>query len=356
MHLVKQFYAVLTAGFFSFGLNQALGKCPDIGVLSTDARYLVLDGDTLETRDVGNLWWLGIRNVDNVVHGSTLGGLGLYSDRVMDMATGSFRDDYWQTGGLFVLEDLGRQLYHTSKVPGLSDLPNSELQWIASPKDTRPLILRRQNGKSSVSLSDAQLKESPQGSTTLKTLRAACEDSPGRIFAGGVDHRLSIEQGVVSTDRLARAHRKSGYTMSGRSLNCLALMVKVAEEDVTMMHNAIIDLSTNSILSEYKTKRYVSPVLIANGGRLLQQVHAVPKERASRVERTDEYRLLDTRDGRVLRSTRLGIDGELQSHSFCSDEREYMVIKSPGRVHLLDPEKLEIVVSRDVPFERYFVF
>jgi hypothetical protein len=33
----------------------------DIAVLSRDARFVVLSADMLAERDVGNLWWLGIR-------------------------------------------------------------------------------------------------------------------------------------------------------------------------------------------------------------------------------------------------------------------------------------------------------
>lgn len=61
--------------------------CEDIAALSDDARYIVLNADDLSIRDVGSLWWLGIRRVESSSPGSTLAAAAL-GVMIFDPVTG----------------------------------------------------------------------------------------------------------------------------------------------------------------------------------------------------------------------------------------------------------------------------
>ena len=91
MHITARKCARLMAGAFvaMAGWNGA-AACEEVAVLSTDARYFVLSGDTLEVTDGGNLWWLGIRGVDFVIPTSTLARAVLWMDSRVDLETGQW--------------------------------------------------------------------------------------------------------------------------------------------------------------------------------------------------------------------------------------------------------------------------
>ena len=91
--------------------------CRDIAVLSRDARYMVLDSTTLEIRDVGNLWWLGIRLLNFVGGNSTVDQFWIAPEIFVDPSTYEQintvlgNDGYFRsTVDLYFLENLGQNL------------------------------------------------------------------------------------------------------------------------------------------------------------------------------------------------------------------------------------------------------
>ena len=55
-------------------LGLSANPCEQVAVVSDTAKYLLLDGETLALRDVGDLRWMGVWGIDAVIPGSTSAG------------------------------------------------------------------------------------------------------------------------------------------------------------------------------------------------------------------------------------------------------------------------------------------
>lgn len=55
-------------------LGPSANPCEQVAVVSDTAKYLLLDGETLALRDVGDLRWMGVWGIDAVIPGSTSAG------------------------------------------------------------------------------------------------------------------------------------------------------------------------------------------------------------------------------------------------------------------------------------------
>jgi hypothetical protein len=120
-------------------------------------------------------------------------------------------------------------------------------------------------------------------------------------------------------------------------------------------------LAENRVISEYSLPvSYGRHLPFADGSRLLQQeVIATPEPNAPnsfRVEPTTTFKVIDTSDGSVtLRRSVKIVPGFIHEQLLCKGASERVAIQSPSAIHLLDLKTLEIVASKDLPFERYFV-
>ena len=87
-------------------LAQAAWPCEEIAVLSHYGKYMILDGQTLETLDVGDLRWHGVWGIDSVVPGSTLARFAFVTDALSAELAKSDDSGHFQRTALVVVTDL----------------------------------------------------------------------------------------------------------------------------------------------------------------------------------------------------------------------------------------------------------
>ena len=78
----------LTSLLLIFGLNQqvmATQQCPDINVISTQGKYLVLDSKTLITKDVGDLRAAGIYELNVLGNNSSVDNFVISVDYIYNL-------------------------------------------------------------------------------------------------------------------------------------------------------------------------------------------------------------------------------------------------------------------------------
>ena len=224
----KRLEGLIVAAFAAMAGWSAASACEDIAVLSTDARYLVLSGDTLEVRDVGNLWWLGIRGVDYVIPESTLARAALWTDTRHDLETGMWTGS---TSALVSLQDLGRQLGSVSDLRlAISSSAYDSYRWVNDDPQNRLLRIHRDSDEYLVALvrSDLTLERqwrSPLSGRHGSGVSCVMDD---RLFIGGLENRLIADgENELVVDPIARAAPNDGYRLGSVSLGCAVVLAYV---------------------------------------------------------------------------------------------------------------------------------
>lgn len=358
-HRIVGGWVGLAAALSSSGAATA---CQDIAVLSTDARFVVLSGDTLEERDVGNLWWLGIRGVDFVIPGSTLARVGILSDTRVDPATGTRLN---QQTVLMVIPDLARDIESPRDVAVLADSGLAKAWWVDETPRRRLIAIHRNDERAAIGIYDSELNRLSEWPASLPglALGVSCADGE-RLIMGALDKRLvAMGDAAPEVSPLVETEGTAGYRMTDVARGCWALMVKLNEsgeggdinsEQVTM---GLIDLASNQVEAEFKAKRIARSILFAAGARLFQQdlVASPARDVGYSVAPTRHVRILDTQNGNVLRSAELSRPGEA-ARLICRGKEERVVVTGPHDLQLLDLNTLSVLASKRVPFESYFVF
>lgn len=343
------------------GTQSALA-CEDLAVLSRDARFLVLSGDTLEEKDVGNLWWLGIRGVDLVIPGSTLERAGVLSDQRVDPATGT---RLGPESALALIRDLGRSQVSPGETPIVVDSSITKAWWIDDSPSSRLIGVRHANQKYTIAVYGSDLDQQAEWSATPPGLGlgVACVDGQRTIIGGLRTRLIAADNRLIATERIGQSS-SDGYRLLGAApIGCIGLMgdfvEQPAEGDVNSSQIKLrtIDLATNRLGAEFRAKRVAQSILFARGTRLLQQdLFATPADGGGyRVTPTGRLRVLETQNGSVIRSGELRSAGET-SRLLCRGESERVLITGPYELHLIDLTTLSIVASRSIPFESYFAF
>ncbi len=348
------------------GWNGA-AACEEVAVLSTDARYFMLSGDTLEVTDVGNLWWLGIRGVDYVIPTSTLARAALWTDSRVDLETGQLLG---RGSALVSLQDLGRQLSSAAalnlSIPGDANVTN---RWVNDDPHGR-LLSTNEDGDGYV-IELARTNLTPERQWQSPTVRLGAGFScvaDDRLFIGGLENRLTPggDNELVVDTITGAAPSEIPRIFSTVSLGCTVLVGSLdADGDTTSTFESpirdvagtLVDLATNEVVTEFRYRTRARGLLFDDGARYLQQdITGTPADGGGYyVGYTGRVRVIDTHTSEILGEAALDGSGPM-SHLLCRNEAERVVLSDTGKVHLLDLETLEIIATQPVPFERYFVF
>lgn len=362
MHIASKSSTALIAFVTSLICGQRTLACEDIAVVSDDARYLVLSGDTLEEKDVGNLWWLGIRGIDYVAAGSTLLRAAVFPDRLVDVMTGALVPD---RSNLIVLHDVGRSLRSPDEMRTLGETTLTKVWWINDTPSSKLIGLRRTGKEQTLALfgSDLSLQSVWPLDPPSLGLGVACEDRK-RIVVGGLTEKLVTENGSsVIKEPLRKPSGVGDYRLLGVTpVGCTGLMAENIADASEIDLNAdqlevrTIDLATNQLGPKFQLKRAAVSTLIAGGTKVLQQdlLATAVDGGGYRMTPTGSMRVVDSQSGSILKRSKLPAGAT--SRLVCRGDSEKVLISAPRKIYLVDVESLSVVASRQVPFERYFAF
>ena len=358
---VCRYRGLIVAWFAAIAGWSVASACEDVAVLSTDARYFVLSGDTLQVMDVGNLWWLGIRGVGSVAPGSSLARAALRTDRRVNLQTGM-----WTGPSLAVasLQDLGRQLASASDLRlVISSSAYDSYRWVNDDPHDRLLRIHEDGDEFFVSLVRADLTTERQWRPpTIRLGSGVSCVVDERLFIGALETRLEVVDDELAVETIAGAQLPDEYRFIDRSHGCNVLAVPfdarpIAERPSTDVTGLLVDLSENEVVREFRYMRGARGLLFADGEKYLQQdITLTPADTGGYyVDYTGRVRVVDTRTSEILGETALEGSGEM-SRLLCRNEAERVVLSDNEMVHLLDLDSLEIIATQTVPFVRYFVF
>ena len=347
-------------------LTRFPSACEDIAILYGDAKYLLLDGDTLAVVDVGNLGTLGVWRVQEVVPGSTSRLFAVSADHLSSEFYLGTENGYYPSK-LVVVEDLEERDDTASRIEvGHYAIGYADARWIG--RTDRLAVWRDKASRFSVL--DKHLKEIEgwrvSGYDADATL--ACR-SGDRVIVGGLRTRFEAGDGVV--EALAFPEGTAKCRMSGTLLGCLGGFG--CQRDGRFV-NGVLDMATNEVAFAFEydgpitvpkdpahirpSARFKDRLLFADGTRLLQQESVytpIPEVVGFEVDPSSRLRILDTGTGRVVRENASAPVGTV-SRLFCRSMAERFVLAGDGKAHLMDLGTLEPVATASIPMGRPFVF
>ncbi len=146
--------------------------------------------------------------------------------------------------------------------------------------------------------------------------------------------------------------------------NCKALAFRDTPHEDPMFGAVLVDVVAGTWGPEFAVHKF-SELILYDGGRLLLQqrqegeiVSGSWGGYADSGDHTNQFSLIDTATGEVLREAELDAPGgALVEEIQCGADTPRAVIAGPRRIWLLDADNLAIVAENEIPFERnYFVF
>lgn len=358
-----------------------LAACRDIAVLSQDARYMVLDSTTLEIKDVGNLWWLGIRLLYNgVLNSSTLDVLispEMFVDPSTDERLNSEVGDdgyFRSTVDYYFLENLGRNYRSQAELPTI----NYEERGIAPEWATygSTQLVRTQDQmvqfvlfghrydnveNNRFAVLDSSFNLIISGSVSSSADSAVCRFDD-RFFVAGGREAWSFDQFTEQVDYADWPDQE--YVILNIRDGCRVLARPRGDAVDPDSGWRLIDFSTGEILSRFDLD--VIPgrsLLFDNGSRWLIQNGVSDENNVLKL--TPEFILVDTITGDILARAELDIgEAELplitQPRRYCESggvEERVIALRTPTgedtrtTLYLIDAHTLTVLNSITLPFQ-----
>ena len=342
--------------------------CDDIAVVSTDARYIVLDAVTLREIDVGNFWWLGIREVDMVVKNSSVSNAAFWvnnwdpfvDSRPTAIESGATR--------IISLQNLGRENSWNFRPPEMIDAAAPKVWWVSQPNNQRLLKFENAEQQSRISVLDSNLAplETFNASDLTMGFGVACEGVGGSILVAGLRDYFKIAETGFQTTEFPLPQDGTRYHLMDVTLNCLVTLGRfgplneLSDPQSQTVEVAIVDMNKNQVVSRFLTRRFVRNVLTDNGNKMIQQDLAVQfvGENGDSIQLTptNKFRVLDTRDGSIVSSREMPSSGRITSPYCSPDDPERVILYSDQTLYLIDATNLSTIATREIPFDEYFIF
>ncbi len=359
-------------------------------MISHDAKYMLLDGETLAIRDVGNLRWMGIWGIDAILPGSTSARFAFLSDSLSAELANPDSSGQFERSALVVVTNLAERENTASRIAVSHDyeFPWDSQQWIEGTDQLIGVTDQLVGGtwkRSRVTVLDEGLNEVDAWSA------ADWDAGPGEpilacrrgddLFVATGTSRTVRQKGESTLDRLAipdtveDCRVENRYPRSGGvespSVGCRGTLG--CRRDGRYVR-AVVDIADNEVGAWHELQRsaelldgnragvrtYLSSVvLFAGGNKLLRQQSTwTPDSAGPNSFRTTPGPLLQTVDlqsGQVLKEDSHRLTGTV-SRVFCRGMRERTVLSGDGQVHSIDLNTLEPIASAQIPFDRAFVF
>ncbi|MCY4286991.1 MAG: hypothetical protein OXC63_00125 [Aestuariivita sp.] len=365
---------LISACVFNSAVHAA---CRDIVVLSRDAKYLLLDSNNLELRDVGNLWWLGLRQIDYVYPGSNLNFASFSTEFHADVSTGyrmhvgpGLRIDpspEMPFIDLYLLENLGRDyqshqdvLFADSSKLGIENVDKYSMDRLKWMQNEETIVFSYDQYKYALVSSNLELISQFDFDSSM--LSAQCRKGDEYFFASSRSVlSLDIATGEANSPSWVNPEYRFSRTFEG----CKVLTYWRGENAGMSAASKyqLIDYSNGNILSEFDLDIELSNYhLFADGSRWLMQELEMVSEGS--YAGTNTFRLIDTLSGESILEAELDIGDAILPDSsdgrrFCeTGSKEERVVAIDGNtIYLIDAHSLTVLASKTLPFEeRIFVF
>ena len=362
--------------------ERADAACNNIVALSGGqgrVEYMVLDPATLAILRVGDLGWLGFHSVNFVARGSSFERsvinsfdyLRVNSEEPVIAADnpGPYTSSAFT---LLSLENLGENLRSQDDIPTMdsgSQMTEASdriewADWIQGNTLIREIYDPEQYFVEGYELLDTDFnvlrRWEPRVRFTMERYglpSCLIDDSLYFYYRGSV--QVFDDQGQGGTIYELEDLQNEGLRLVlAHTKNCKALAFRDDSDDGPTFRAVLADIVTGTWGPEFEVTRFGDMILYDDGRHLLQQwregtIHSPSNPRARYVSLGDpinRFDLIDTTTGEVLLERELETGtGLLSLEMLCDEETPRALVQEGDRMHLIDPNTLEITASRTMP-------
>ncbi len=327
-------------------------NCNDIGIFSNTGKYFVLDNISLDTKDIGDLRWLGIYELNQFVSGSDLKHITISADFLYD----NHKKTQIKTTTNFLLPKEWNSKYWSTTLKPLYHFEGRS--YIRIPKSNLYATAKiNHSSLATITLYDANKDKVEQFEeiNTLPSWNPSFCKQGNNIFMAGRRNRVKIANNKVNVSDYPQGF--SGDHLLASLENCNALMCEKSPHNETKFR--VIDLTTNSLKAEFKSNSKTHTILFNDGNTLIQQQLNMIKlpysNNTYKKEPTNKFRTINTANGNIIAEVALDKIYGKSTKLICPIVRPTLILKDKNAIHLLDIKTLSIVSSKRIPFETFFI-
>ena len=276
---------------------------------------------TLELEDVGNFWWLGIRNIESIVPNSTVQDAAFWVSGLTDRNSNLDAADTRQSN-LAVMPNLGTNFVSDEDTITL-DGSNVGKAWWSVGASNNNLITVNSNGEDyslTISGKSFEPRISYDTSDSAVAFGQSCTLDDGKIIVGGLKDLYYFGESTVRSERLGNGDLSNAYQLTDVQAGCIGIAANfsASESDVPeKVDLALVDIAFNQVRSTFSSSRFVIRQLINQGSEMIEQ-KLEARELANggyRMTPTGEFRIVETNRGSEKIARKLPVTGSLVKYS-----------------------------------------
>lgn len=359
---------IIIACLAMIGSYGIANSCDDVAVLSRDAQYMFFDAGDLSLVDVGNLWWLGIHTIDDILPGSTVSRIAIWSDSNQTRSENARIASTGPASILYIIIPKNRRLTTGDTVSNLKDLNDSVLWWGESHSINELYKFSPVTNYFSLSmLVDAtEEKWSIQTDDASVGMGASCIGDHGNTIVFGPRKAFRISENKKLVELAPpKDPADQEFRFTKVRDGCIVLLVSTKDHEInrhdiqqSTVDLAVFDLNSNKVLASFRRGRFVKRTLYGDGRYILEQRLDATEDPAGgfHIQPTSNLQVLDVTRNAVISSVTLEHSGNLSRIYCAKTDQERAILYGEGTITLVSLPELSVLASYDVPFSRFSVF
>lgn len=359
----KAFFLVFSA----IGLSGNASPCDEFTVVSDDARYMVLSAEDLSVTDVGNLWWMGVHTVNDIVPGSTATRLGVWSDSTPMGQNDLAKPPSLPQSKVYMLLADGERL-QSSDVVITPDSDEYSMVWWDDRESPRQLFaFSSDSSRYSLSMLGSAGQEEWRIETAYPGIGmgSSCTNDRQERIVFGPKSAFRIQGTSLERLDLATELVNRGFRFTKVKTDCRVLLISTESQDIdennmqaSSVDLAVYDVNADEVSAIYRRGRFVKRALIDGGKLMLEQLLEAEEDSTGgfRIKPTRQLQVLDIEKNEIISRLTLDRGGSLSSIRCNASTGERAIVYSQNRISLISLPNLTVLSSVQIPFTRFFVF
>lgn len=329
----------------------------ELAAIARDGRYLIINLDTFELADVGDLKRLGLFSIDNAIAGSSVREAILEADITTKQPA---------ENGLYA-KHVNVKLNHLgvnqSTLPptAIIDFEEGPMRWVDGDKQKQIVFVQSGDTKLAT-LYDNTLKKVINSTTALPSGAGhgpVCIDANGKILIGAWYNKVTDPFGMHQTEKLDATAANKGFYLTPITSQCKALMsAKPDSVYAKTIRRRVIDIEKNHAMPIFDGHRAANMVLYNNGKYLLEQKLnsvAVGSGPGVKTTATGAFRIFQSDTGKLVNQFEIIKTTANLVKVVKVNSQNIAILVGQQQLLFLDLQSHKVVKTIKVPFTRFII-
>ena len=335
-------------------------KSIEIAAIAHDGRYTVIDLDTFEISNVGDLRRFGFIYVNDALPGSTYESSVIVAEFFKEPTEGGF--DHSQ----LTLNKLTKLNHDHLNIPKGHTINYDEqyARIVAHDPQKRTILMSRADKKTAL-IYDENLKLIRQHKFDINHQNhnaAACVNKNGDIIMAGLYKSITFidyDRQITKYDKKLTTKNMQNFGVLNISDGCYALMTSgVTKNQPDKIYRKVLNIKTNIAQKPFMTFGDGKYSLINNGQLLLQQqlnAIPIPNTPAFTMSPTEDFILYNTHTGQIVKQFKIPNQNATLKKVVKTDKGYIAILGGPKNIQFVSLGTFKSLKTIKLPFERFFV-